>query len=138
MQFVAGQAGSSDKVADLVGEWFGRHATLEDIIEEIVGDIKDEHDAVAAGVRPKPDGSFLVEGSVPIRDLNRAFDWNLPDEEATTLAGLIIHEARMIPEVGQAFSFHGFRFEVMKKRKHQLTAIRMSPLRREDGKLEDG
>ena len=124
-------------VVDEYGEVQGL-ITLEDIIEEIVGDIKDEHDAVAAGVRPKPDGSFLVEGSVPIRDLNRAFDWNLPDEEATTLAGLIIHEARMIPEVGQAFSFHGFRFEVMKKRKHQLTAIRMSPLRREDGKLEDG
>ncbi len=105
--------------------------TLEDIIEEIVGDIKDEHDAVAAGARPKPDGSYLVDGSLPIRDLNRAFDWQLPDEEANTIAGLVIHEARMIPEVGQAFSFHGFRFEILKKRKHQITAIRMSPLKRE-------
>ena len=105
--------------------------TLEDIIEEIVGDIKDEHDAVAAGARPKPDGSYLVDGSVPIRDLNRAFDWNLPDEEANTIAGLVIHEARMIPEVGQAFSFHGFRFEILKKRKHQVTALRMSPLKRD-------
>ncbi|MCB1432373.1 MAG: CBS domain-containing protein, partial [Alphaproteobacteria bacterium] len=122
-------------VVDEYGEVQGL-LTLEDIIEEIVGDINDEHDAVAVGVRPKPDGSFLVDGSVPIRDLNRAFDWELPDEEATTIAGLVIHEARTIPEVGQAFSFHGFRFEVLKKRKHQVTAIRMSPLKREDTAIE--
>ena len=72
--------------------------TLEDIIEEIVGDIKDEHDVAAQGMRPQPDGSVIVEGSVPIRDLNRAMDWTLPDEEATTVAGLVIHEARAIPE----------------------------------------
>ncbi|HRX36226.1 MAG TPA: HlyC/CorC family transporter [Aestuariivirga sp.] len=122
-------------VVDEYGEVQGL-LTLEDIIEEIVGDINDEHDAVAVGVRPKPDGSFLVDGSVPIRDLNRAFDWELPDEEATTIAGLVIHEARTIPEVGQAFSFHGFRFEVLKKRKHQVTAIRMSPLKRDDTAIE--
>ena len=125
-------------VVDEYGEVQGL-ITLEDIIEEIVGDIKDEHDAVAIGVRPKPDGSFLVEGSVPIRDLNRAFDWTLPDEEANTIAGLVIHEARTIPDVGQAFSFHGFRFEILKKRKHQVTAIRMSPLKKiEGGEPESG
>jgi Mg2+/Co2+ transporter CorB len=123
-------------VVDEYGEVQGL-LTLEDIIEEIVGDITDEHDTVAVGVRPKPDGSYLVDGSVPVRDLNRAFDWDLPDEEATTIAGLVIHEARTIPEVGQAFSFHGFRFEVLKKKKHQVTAIRMSPLKREDGPLEE-
>jgi Mg2+/Co2+ transporter CorB len=117
-------------VVDEYGEVQGL-VTLEDIIEEIVGDIKDEHDAVAMGVRPKPDGSYLVEGGVPIRDLNRAFDWTLPDEEANTLAGLVIHEARMIPEVGQTFVFHGFRFEILKKRRHQITAVRMVPLRRD-------
>ncbi len=84
---------------------------------------------MTTGVRPKPDGSYLIEGSVPVRDLNRAFDWDLPDEEATTIAGLVIHEARMIPEVGQTFNFHGFRFEVLKKRKHQVTALRVSPLK---------
>jgi len=115
-------------VVDEYGELQGL-ITLEDIIEEIVGDIKDEHDIVSTGVRPKPDGSYLVDGSVPVRDLNRAFDWELPDEEATTIAGLIIHEARMIPDVGQTFNFHGFRFEILKKRKHQVTAVRMSPLK---------
>jgi Mg2+/Co2+ transporter CorB len=114
-------------VVDEYGEVQGL-ITLEDIIEEIVGDIKDEHDAVANGVRQRPDGSFLVEGGVPIRDLNRAFDWKLPDEEVTTIAGLVIHEARMIPDVGQAFSFHGFRFEILRKRKHQVTAMRVTPL----------
>ncbi|MCA3556520.1 CNNM domain-containing protein [Aestuariivirga sp.] len=117
-------------VVDEYGEVQGL-VTLEDIIEEIVGDIKDEHDAVASGVRPKPDGSFLVDGSVAIRDLNRAFDWELPDEEANTIAGLVIHEARMIPDVGQAFVFHGFRFEILKKRRHQITALRMIPAKRE-------
>jgi Mg2+/Co2+ transporter CorB len=124
-------------VVDEYGEVQGL-VTLEDIIEEIVGDIKDEHDAVAMGVRPKPDGSYLVEGGVPIRDLNRAFDWTLPDEEANTIAGLVIHEARTIPEVGQAFIFHGFRFEILKKRRHQITALRMSPLKREVNEPEAG
>ncbi len=102
--------------------------TLEDILEEIVGDIKDEFDAVATGVRKSKDGSYVVEGSLPLRDLNRAFDWQLPDEEATTIAGLVIHEARMIPTVGQVFDFHGFRFEVLKKKRQQLTSIRVIKL----------
>ncbi len=124
-------------VVDEYGEVQGL-ITLEDIIEEIVGDIKDEHDAVAVGVRQKPDGSFIVEGSVPVRDLNRAFDWQLPDAEATTLAGLVIHEARMIPQVGQTFNFHQFQFEVMKKRKHQVTSIKVTPLRRTSDEPETG
>lgn len=124
-------------VVDEYGEVQGL-VTLEDIIEEIVGDIKDEHDAVATGVRPKPDGSYLVDGAVPIRDLNRALDWTLPDEEANTIAGLVIHEARMIPEVGQAFVFHGFRFEILKKRHHQITALRMTPVKREGDAAEAG
>lgn len=114
-------------VVDEYGEVQGL-VTLEDIIEEIVGDIRDEHDAVAAGARRRPDGSFVIEGGVPVRDLNRAFDWQLPDEEATTLAGLVIHEARMIPEAGQTFNFHGFQFEILKKRKQQLTSLKVTPL----------
>ncbi len=113
-------------VVDEYGEVQGL-ITLEDIIEEIIGDIKDEHDIATAGIRQLPDGSYNIDGSVPLRDLNRAFNWGLPDEEATTLAGLVIHDARMIPEVSQVFNFHGFRFEIMKKRKHQVTSIKVTP-----------
>ncbi len=101
--------------------------TLEDILEEIVGEISDEHDLVAQGVRPQADGSVTVEGSVPIRDLNRVMGWGLPDEEATTIAGLVIHEARAIPESGQVFTFHGFRFEVLRKTKNRITLLRILP-----------
>ena len=103
--------------------------TLEDILEEIVGDISDEHDVEVAGVRAQPDGSVVVNGSVPIRDLNRAFDWNLPDEEATTIAGLVIHEARAIPEIGQTFTFYGFRFEILRRQRNQVAQLRISPER---------
>ncbi|MCA0432252.1 MAG: HlyC/CorC family transporter [Proteobacteria bacterium] len=118
-------------VVDEYGEVQGL-ITLEDILEEIVGDIKDEFDAVATGVRKGKDGSFVIDGSVPLRDLNRAFDWKLPDDEATTIAGLVIHEARMIPMVGQVFEFHGFRFEVLKKKRQQLTSIRVRQLEAEE------
>ena len=113
-------------VVDEYGEVQGL-ITLEDIIEEIIGDIKDEHDFVTSGIKQQPDGSYIVEGTVPLRDLNRAFGWNLPDEEATTIAGLVIHDARMIPDVGQVFNFHGFRLEVLKKRKHQVTSVKLTP-----------
>ncbi|MFC6198122.1 HlyC/CorC family transporter [Ponticaulis profundi] len=99
--------------------------TLEDILEEIVGDIRDEHDVAVQGVRPQPDGSVNVDGVVTIRDLNRALGWNLPDEEAVTIAGLVIHEAQTIPEPGQRFSFHGYRFDVLRKSRNQITALRV-------------
>ena len=101
--------------------------TLEDIIEEIVGDIRDEHDLAVQGVRPQPDGSVIVEGSVPIRDLNRVMAWDLPDEQATTIAGLVIHEARAIPDTGQVFTFHRFRFEVQRKVRNRLATLRIVP-----------
>ena len=101
--------------------------TLEDIIEEIVGDIADEHDVIVQGVRMLPDGSAIVDGSVPIRDLNRAMGWALPDEEATTIAGLVIHEARAIPESGQVFAFHNFRFEVLRKTRNRITSLKIMP-----------
>lgn len=104
--------------------------TLEDILEEIVGEISDEHDIAVQGVRQMPDGSVVLDGGVPIRDLNRIMDWRLPDEEATTVAGLVIHEARMIPEPGQTFNFHGFRFEVMRKTRNRITSLRVSPATR--------
>jgi Mg2+/Co2+ transporter CorB len=101
--------------------------TLEDVLEEIVGDIADEHDIDVPGVLRQPDGSFIVKGTVTIRDLNREFEWGLPDEEAATIAGLILHEVRRIPEVGQAFSFYGLRFEIVKRVRHQITAVRVTP-----------
>jgi magnesium and cobalt exporter, CNNM family len=104
--------------------------TLEDILEEIVGDITDEYDVAVPGVRPQPDGSVNVDGSVPIRDLNRAMDWDLPDEEATTIAGLVIHEARSIPDPGQSFTFYGFRFRVLRRNRNRITALRITPLTR--------
>jgi Mg2+/Co2+ transporter CorB len=104
--------------------------TLEDILEEIVGDITDEHDPAIPGVRRQPDGSINVDGAVSIRDLNRVMDWNLPDQEATTIAGLVIHEARSIPEVGQSFTFHGFRFRVLRRERNRITALRIQPLPR--------
>ncbi|MBB4287273.1 HlyC/CorC family transporter [Roseospira goensis] len=101
--------------------------TLEDILEEIVGEISDEHDIQVAGVRGQADGSYVVAGDVTIRDLNREFEWALPDDVANTLAGLILHEARRIPEPGQTYRFHGFRFEVLKRVRNRITSIRVVP-----------
>jgi Mg2+/Co2+ transporter CorB len=104
--------------------------TLEDILEEIVGDITDEFDIVDKLPRltPTDSGDYMVDGAIPIRDLNRMMEWNLPDDEATTLAGLVIHEAQAIPNAGQCFSFHGFRIEVLEKRDNRLTRLKLRPV----------
>jgi Mg2+/Co2+ transporter CorB len=102
--------------------------TLEDILEEIVGEIDDEHDVRVRGVRKAADGSIDVEGQVTIRDLNRQFGWRLPDEHASTIAGLVLHEARRIPEVGQVFMFYGFRFEVLERHRNRIKRLRIRPL----------
>lgn len=117
-------------VVDEYGEVEGL-VTLEDILEEIVGDIADEHDLDIQGVVQEADGSVVVDGTVPIRDLNRALDWTLPDEEATTVAGLVIHESQTIPEERQAFTYHGKRFIVMKRVKNRITKLRIRPVEAE-------
>jgi Mg2+/Co2+ transporter CorB len=114
-------------VVDEYGEMMGL-VTLEDILEEIVGDIKDEHDIEVKGVRQMADGGVSVEGSVPIRDLNRAMDWSLPDEEANTIAGLVIHEAQHIPEPGQAFTFYDFRMQVTGRERNRITGLVIRPI----------
>ncbi len=100
--------------------------TLEDILEEIVGDISDEHDIKVSGVTAE-DGSYLMDGTVTIRDLNREFGWQLPDEHASTVAGLVLYEARRIPMVGQVFVFYGFRFEILDRRRNQITRVKLTP-----------
>lgn len=101
--------------------------TLEDILEEIVGEISDEHDIAIQGVRPQADGSYIINGNVTIRDLNRKFEWELPDDEASTLAGLMIYAFRVIPTVGQDFMLGNFHFEIMRRQKNQITLIRVTP-----------
>jgi Mg2+/Co2+ transporter CorB len=101
--------------------------TLEDIIEEIVGDIEDEHDAIRRGVLRREDGSLVSQGDVPIHDLNREFGWQLPEDVAITIAGLVLHEARRIPEVGQVYAFYGFRFEILKREGTRIAELRIVP-----------
>jgi len=113
-------------VVDEYGEVQGL-ITLEDILEEIVGQIADEHDTHEAAIRPQPDGTVNVDGTVAIRDLNRQMNWTLPDEEATTIAGLVIHEAQTIPEPGQVFTFYEYRFEILRKTRNKIAALRISP-----------
>ncbi len=103
--------------------------TLEDILEEIVGEITDEFDsAEAAPLKRTEAGDWLIDGAMTIRDVNRATDWNLPDDEANTVAGLMIHEAQTIPAPGQVFSFHGFRFEVVARKDNRVTRLKIRPL----------
>lgn len=111
--------------------------TLEDILEEIVGDISDETDTRMPGVLRQPGGSYLVEGSVTVRDLNRQYEWKLPEDGPATVAGLVLHEARRVPEVGQTFEFHGFRFEILRRLRNQITQLRIWPATADKGESSD-
>jgi Mg2+/Co2+ transporter CorB len=110
--------------------------TLEDILEEIVGDIQDEYDEEVQGLERRKDGKIIVRGDVTIRDLNRAMDWKLPDDEAVTIAGLVIHESQTIPVVGQAFAYHGYRFEILERQRNQIRSIQVSKTYEPDQRSE--
>jgi Mg2+/Co2+ transporter CorB len=107
--------------------------TLEDILEEIVGEIEDEYDVDEADVKTGPDGAVSVDGAMTIRELNRAMDWDLPDDEAVTVAGLLIHEAQAIPEVGATFTFYDHRFRVLARKGNQITRLEIAPPARRTG-----
>ncbi len=124
-------------VVDEYGDLEGL-VTLEDVIEEIVGEITDETDVEQEGILPQSDGSYLVSGWITMRDLNRALGWKLPDEEAATIAGLVIHEAQRIPEVGQSFAFHGFRFLVLRRQKNQIVLLKVVPPSADDADAGTG
>jgi Mg2+/Co2+ transporter CorB len=123
--FLAGRAHFA-LVVDEYGSLMGL-VTLEDVLEEIVGDIRDEHDAISHGIRLQSNGSYLINGDVTIRDLNRHFEWELPDEDATTIAGLVIERAQSIPDVGQRFVLQENTFEVVRRNRNQITALRVTP-----------
>jgi len=127
--------------AVIVDEYGGLRGilTLEDILEEIVGEIDDEYDIARKEGRPQrqPDGSYVIDGAATLRDLNRNLDWNLPDGDAATLAGLVLHEARCIPEAGQVFQFHGFRFEILRRQRNRIRTLRVFPPSGEDGQTGD-
>ena len=102
--------------------------SLEDIIEEIVGEISDEHDIELSDIKRNQDGSVKVKGSTEIRNINRSFGWDLPDEEANTISGLIINESRSFPKTGQIFQCYGFKFEILGTNKNIITQVKISSL----------
>ncbi|MDR2107212.1 MAG: CNNM domain-containing protein [Holosporaceae bacterium] len=101
--------------------------TLEDILEEIVGEIEDEFDAMTEGIKLQTDGSVVAEGTTPVRDLNREFDWSLPEEEAATIAGYVMHEVRKIPDIGQIYVLSGFKIEILKRQRNQIGLVKITP-----------
>lgn len=114
-------------VVDEYGDLMGL-VTLEDILEEIVGQIYDETDKLVQGIKSLADGTYKVKGNVTIRDLNRRLGWKLPDENAATVAGLVMYEAQTVPDEGQAFQFYDCEFTILKRNGNQITFLQLRKL----------
>jgi putative hemolysin len=102
--------------------------TLEDIVEEIVGEIQDEHDRTPASVERLPDGSYLVSARMNIDELNEALDWNLPKQDYETIAGLVLATLGRIPRAGEEFQIPGYTITVMEADARRVAAVKIAPV----------
>jgi Mg2+/Co2+ transporter CorB len=120
-------------VVDEYGDLQGL-VTLQDILEAIVGEVSEAEDRELDDVEQQPDGSLLASGQTQIRRLNRLMDWDLPEDEAVTLAGLVIDLAERIPNEGETIAFGRYRLTVRKRERHRLSLVEVSrvPLPEDD------
>lgn len=101
--------------------------TLEDILEEIVGEFTTSPDTFNRHLHPQPDGTYLVDASVTIRDLNKALHWHLPTDDARTLNGLILNYLETIPQTGTSFRVSNYPMEIIHVTNNAVKSVRIFP-----------